>query len=288
MKAIRFVIPKTGKSSFRIQRDQSAYFYDSIHYHPEHQLTCLLKGEGTCFIGNYVGRFEPGHVYLIGRNVPHVFKCDRSYYQPDAGLESESISLYLKNETLGPQFFDIPEMVHVKRLMEKGLQGIRFYGSECRRITEMVQAIRQQEGFQRILTILSLLDRMADAEAIQLLSSIQYNRPSSESEHERINIIFDYLSRNFRNEISLATISSVAHMTPSSFCRYFKQRTGKVYSLFVNEMRVEYAGRRIATGAENLGLIAAESGFNSISYFNRQFKRITRLTPMDYRKKYGL
>lgn len=287
MKAVRFVIPKTGGNSFRIQVDRSPYFYDTIHYHPEHQITFFIKGEGTSFIGNHVERFQPGNVYLIGKNVPHVSKCDEAYYKGDPELEAYSISLFFKDETFGSQFFEIPEMVHIKRLLELASMGVKITGTDREEIAKLIEASRNLDGFGRFQNLMSILDIFARSEKLITLSSVRYLTPSKDSDNERINMIFNYLSGNFRSLVNLNDLAGVASMTPNSFCRYFKQRTGKPYSVFLNEMRVEYAGKRIAESQENFGNIAVESGFNSISYFNRQFKRVTGLSPLQYRKKYG-
>jgi AraC-like DNA-binding protein len=287
MKAVRFVIPKTSGNSFRLQIDQGAHFYDTIHYHPEHQLTFFIKGEGTSFIGNHVERFKPGDVYFIGKNVPHVSKCDEAYYQGNPELEALSISLFFNDETFGSQFFEIPEMAHIKRLLELASMGIKITGDERETIACLIDECQHDDGFKRFQNLLSILDIMAKSECLKTLSGVRYLAPSKENENERINVVFSFLSNHFRTEITLKQIAEVASMTPNAFCRYFKQRTGRPYSLFINEMRVEYSGKLIAGSRESFGNIAIESGFNSISYFNRQFKRITEMSPLQYRKKYG-
>jgi len=286
MRAVRFVIPKTGGNSFRVQTERSPHFYDTIHYHPEHQITVILKGEGTRFIGNHVERFQPGEVYFIGRNVPHVFKCDASYYEGNNQLEASSISVFFKDETFGPQFFEIPEMSHIKRLLDLASLGVRIDGEDRRRTAEILNSIEAQDGFQRFQSLLSILDICSKSDSLQTLSSVRYTSPSKDSENERINVVFQFLSKNFREEVSLAQIASIANMTPNAFCRYFKQRTGKAFTVFLNEIRVESAAKLIAGSTENFGNIAHECGFNSISYFNRQFKRIMQTSPMAYRNKY--
>ena len=286
MRAVRFVIPKTGGNSFRVQTERSPHFYDTIHYHPEHQITVILKGEGTRFIGNHVEHFQPGEVYFIGRNVPHVFKCDTSYYEGNSQLEASSISVFFKDETFGPQFFEIPEMAHIKRLLELASLGVRIDGEDRNRTVEILNSIEAQDGFQRFQSLLSILDICSKSDSLQTLSSVRYTSPSKDSENERINVVFQFLSKNFREEVSLAQIASIANMTPNAFCRYFKQRTGKAFTVFLNEIRVESAAKLIAGSTENFGNIAHECGFNSISYFNRQFKRIMQTSPMAYRNKY--
>jgi len=287
MRAVRFVIPKTSGNSFRVQVDELPYFYDSVHYHPEHQVTLIERGNGTCFIGNHVSRFRSGDLYLIGKNVPHVFRSDELYYRPENQLKSSSISIYFKDETFGPQFFEIPEMAHIKRLLDLASMGTKITGNDGRKAAKTIRMIRDTDSFNRFRNLLSLLNLFAGSRHISTLSPVRCDTPSGDPEHERINMIFSFLSANFRSDVSLMQISSVAHLTPNAFCRYFRQRTGKTFSSFLNEIRVEYAGRLIAGSHEVFGGIAAQSGFNSISYFNRQFKRITGLTPLAYRKKYG-
>lgn len=287
MRAVRFVIPKTSGNSFRVQADELPYFYDSVHYHPEHQITLIVEGDGTCFIGNHVGRFKRGDLFIVGKNVPHVFRSDDAYYHFDSGLKSSSVSVYFKEETFGPGLFEIPEMAHIKRLLGMASMGITIKGRDRDKASEMVKAIPEKDSFSRFQILLSLLNLFADSDQVYLLSTVRYDAPSDNPDRERINMVFSFLSANFRREVSLMQVSSVANMTPNSFCRYFRQRTGKTFSCFLNEIRVEYAGRLIAGSHEAFSSIAVQSGFNSISYFNRQFKRITGLTPLVYRKKYG-
>ena len=286
MKAVRFVIPKTGGNSFRVQIDHQPYFYDTIHYHPEHQITCIVHGEGTCFIGNHVERFKPGDTFIIGKNVPHVFKSDNSYYVSGTQLFSKSISLFFKDETFGRQFFEIPELAHIKRLLDLASMGVKIAGEDQEKAGTLINSTKEQDGFSRFQSLLLILNTFANSSTLKTLSTMRYYSPSKEADHERINVVFHHMSNNFKSEISLEAISSIANMTPNAFCRYFKQRTGKTFSNFLNEMRIEYAGKMIAGSNETFGNIAIESGFNSISYFNRKFKQITGLSPLLYRKKY--
>jgi YesN/AraC family two-component response regulator len=287
MKAVRFVIPKTTGNSFRVQTDEQPYFYDVIHFHPEHQLTLIISGEGTCFIGNHVERFKVGDLFLVGKNVPHVFKSDKAYYAEESTLRSKYMSIFFKNETFGVDFFAIPEMALVKILLETASMGIKVTGVDGLAIGNKVEAIEQIEGFERFQQLLAILHQIASSSSKRVLSTMRYDTPSKDSDNERINKVFAYLSNHFQQDISLDQIANRANMTPNAFCRFFKQRTGKTFSTFLNEVRVEHASKQIATTGENFGTIALSSGFNNISYFNRKFKEVTGLAPLAYRKKHS-
>ena len=287
MKAVRFVIPKLSGNSFRVQIEDQQTFYETIHYHPEHQLTLFVSGEGTCFIGNKVERFKAGDVFLIGKNVPHVFKSDQIYYDSESNLKSSCITIFIKDETFGREFFEIPEMAHIKRLLEAALKGIKVYGTDKQKASEIILAIKDSDGFIRFRQLLDVLDLLATSENLQILSSVQYSSPSSATEHERINDVFRHISTHFQQEILLDEIAEIANMTVNSFCRYFKQRTRKTFTDFLNEFRIEYASKLVAGSTQNFVSIAIDSGYNNTSYFNRKFKQITGLSPMEYRKKFG-
>lgn len=287
MKAVRFVIPKTSGNSFRVQVDCQPFFYDTIHYHPEHQLTLIVQGEGTSFIGNKVERYAPGDVFIVGKNVPHVFKSDQVYYR-GGDMTSHGISVFLKDETFGREFFEIPEMGHIKRLLELALMGIKVSGHDRQASAKMIKRINTLEGFERFQLLLSLLNLLATSEHLYPLSSVKYHSPSSETDNERINEVFNHISNHFREEITLDEIAAVANMTVNSFCRYFKQRTRKTYSSFLNDIRIEYACKLIASGNDAFNTIALESGYNNVSYFNRKFKQIMGVTPLEYRRRYRM
>lgn len=287
MKAVRFVIPKVSGNSFRVQIEDQQTFYDTIHYHPEHQLTLFVSGEGTCFIGNKVERFKAGDVFLVGKNVPHVFKSDHIYYNAEKNLKSGCITIFFKDETFGKEFFEIPEMAHIKRLLEAAMKGVKLNGTDKQQVSELIRLLKGTSGFERFRHLLDLLNLMATSNNLQILSSVQYSTPSSTTERERIDDVFRHISTHFQQEISLAEIAEIANMTVNSFCRYFKQRTRKTFTDFLNEFRIEYASKLVAGSTENFVSIAIDSGYNNTSYFNRKFKQITGMAPMAYRKKYG-
>jgi AraC-like DNA-binding protein len=95
--------------------------------------------------------------------------------------------------------------------------------------------------------------------------------------------INEYVYRNFKEPIRINDIATIANMTVTSFCRYFKSRTLKTFVRFLNEVRISYACRLLNNGNYTITDACFESGFNSLSYFNRQFKAIMKMAPRKYR-----
>ena len=119
MKPILFHNPKAIEESFYVQEDRVPHFYDILHYHPEFQLTVIIEGKGSAFVGDKIGRFNPGDVFLLGPNIPHVFRSENEYYKSNNQLSSHSVSVYFNLECLGESFFSLPESFHIKLLLKK-------------------------------------------------------------------------------------------------------------------------------------------------------------------------
>ena len=90
---------------------------------------------------------------------------------------------------------------------------------------------------------------------------------------------------NFHREISLQEIANVSHMSPTAFCRYFKSRTQKSFTQFLNELRVGHASKLLHDKSYSISDVCYESGFNNFTNFNKFFKAITKETPSNYRRK---
>jgi AraC-like DNA-binding protein len=92
-----------------------------------------------------------------------------------------------------------------------------------------------------------------------------------------------YVYQNFFEKISIKDIAAIASMTESSFCRYFKSRTLKSFTRFLNEVRIAYACKLLNNSNYSITDACFESGFMNLSYFNRQFKAIMKMAPKEYR-----
>lgn len=285
MKPILFKNPKTEKESFYFQEDRGQYFYDHLHYHPELQLVYIIKGEGTLFIGDKIEDFKAGDLVLIGPNLPHVFRCDESYYTDDT-KEAHSISIYFKNESFGDEFFDLPELFKIKELIKTSSQGIRIGGETKKKIMSMMRTLNEKKGTERLLSLLGILHEITLVTECDYLCSLQYKHSNRESDHWRINAVFDYVMTNIDRKITLEDAAEVALMSPTAFSRFFKQRTKKTFINFVNEIKIGNACKLLVEKSHNISEVCYMTGFNNISNFNRQFKSITGYTPSAYLKSY--
>lgn len=283
MKAISFQIPKAEKESYRVQVDKVPHFYDLFHYHQELQITLIQKGYGTCIIGNYISSFKPGDLFVIGQNLPHVFSSDKSFYEQDK-KECLSTTIFLSPQLIGSNFFELEELTDLKGFINNAKRGIRFTTKNKIKLIDGFKSIESGKASRGIINVLELCTRLnADKNAIYL-SHIDYKSISKESDGQILNAVFQFTLNNFRDDIQLDTVAKMASRSPAAFCRFFKKRTRKTYISFLNEIRIQEACSLLLKPNLNISEICFQTGFNNISNFNRQFKKITGFTPKVYRK----
>ncbi|NOQ72457.1 MAG: helix-turn-helix domain-containing protein [Crocinitomix sp.] len=288
MKAVLFKNPSSLSSSFIVQEDVGTNFYDILHYHPEYQLTTINKGEGTLFAGDKIDRFKPDDVFLFSPNLPHVFRNDYSYYESPQIGAAHGISAYFKSDSFGNDFFELPEVHNIKGLLENSDGGIRFRGVGLERIQAALTTLKGLNELERFVQFLNLLEDLSQSFEHHKISGINYKNPSREIDNHRINLAFEYVMKNFHDTINLVQVSEIASMSPASFSRFFKQRTRKTFSRFVNEVRIGNACQLLQKGKHTIYQIAYSSGYNNLSNFNRQFKNIMTYSPREYIQKMNL
>ena len=101
---ISFKIQKSSNHALLVQVDELPYFYSELHYHPEFQISTILKGQGIFYAGNNMTVFEEKDVFLIGSNVPHLLKCS-DIYHTDETPGVKSISLFFDELSFGKNLF---------------------------------------------------------------------------------------------------------------------------------------------------------------------------------------
>ena len=284
MKAISFQIPKREKESYRVQIDEVSHFYDLFHFHQEFQITLIQKGFGTCIIGDYISTFKPGDLFVIGQNLPHVFRSDKSFYTNE-DLNCLSTSLLLSPNFTQNPFFELDELIGFKTFFQNAKRGIRYSTRNNSQLIDLFQNIKPNKNEKGIISVFEFISKLSSKQKAQYLSHVDYKRVSKEVDGVILNTIFQYTLSNYKDEIHLDTVAKMANMSPSAFCRFFKKRTRKTYISFLNEVRIQEACSQILKADSSISEICFNTGYNTISNFNRQFKRITGFTPKEYRNK---
>ena len=256
------------------------------HYHPEFEIIFVEKSYGIRLMGNHVGNFSDGDLMFISPNLPHVWKNDDDFYKDNDNLLVDVFVIQFREDALREGFFDLPEFAHIKKLFLLGQQGLLIMGKERKEIAELIKNVYYSSGIDRLILFFKTLDTLANSVDYKLLSSPGYTHLFNISDTERINKVMNFLMANYNKEIKLKEIADLVSLNISSFCRYFRSKTHKTCSQFVNEIRIAHACKLLINRNMTITEICYKTGYNNISHFNRQFKLITSLTAREYEKKY--
>ena len=248
------------------------------HIHPEIELVYVNGGSGRRHVGNQLSYYKNGDLILLGANLPHSGFTDRL-----TGNKSETVVQFLP-ELLGENFLDLPEMVKVKKLLEKAQRGVVFHGETKRKVGAKVEKLVQYGPFERLIKLLQIFEKLAESTEYKVLNADNFALEVEIQDNDRINRVYNYVRENFKEAIPLETISDEVSMTVPSFCRYFKKMSGKTFTQFVNEYRIVHAIKLLTEQNSSITDICFESGFSNFSHFNKQFKSFTGKSPSAYRK----
>ncbi|MCC8408140.1 AraC family transcriptional regulator [Mucilaginibacter sp. UR6-1] len=252
-----------------------------LHIHPEYELIYILKSSGTRYVGDHIDLFHARELCLFGPNLPHTFY---NKHLP-ADREVHQFVIQFNEDFLGSGFFDRPQFNAIKSLFKSSLNGIRFSQKTMDEVDNRIRALVCDDEAQAVAGLISVLATLARADDFEVLASQRQTSSSIKKDTARMNRIYHYLLDNFKEEITVQRMAAMANLSVPAFCRYFKAHTRKTLSDFINELRINYACQLLQLNDKTISQICFESGYNNISYFNRQFKSITGTSPLAFKKK---
>jgi AraC-like DNA-binding protein len=270
--------------SFSSRQDKVPYVNNHWHYHPEVELIYFKHGNGTRFIGDSIQHFKSGDVYLLGTHLPHYWRFDDVYFEDEANNHADVSVIHFCEDFWGATFLQLSENLPIRNILEKSKQGIEVTGADKLQVGKLIESIIYAEGPKKIMLLMEALMNISTSKQTKVISSIGSRVDFASSENDRINAIYNYAIANFKNKIQIEEMAEVANISPNSFCRYFKSRTRKTFSQFINEIRVGHACKLLIENKLNLKQICYESGFHNFTSFHKYFKSITGKSPLMYQK----
>ncbi|PTQ94082.1 AraC-like DNA-binding protein [Mucilaginibacter yixingensis] len=292
MKARLKILESFPDRSFNLQLTGHYHSYNELHYHAELELIYVIEGTGTLLVGNRIEQVNEGDLFLIGRNVPHMFRFETYIYQNpllqlgrmDAPLQL--LTLHFNPDVFGSQFINLPENRFIQNVIKKAEQVQQFYDGMRNELVTMLNQLLKIESHGRLFLLMQLLARIAEGKEYRFLAADTNLAAYNNADETRLTKIYLYTLNNFHHTIKLKEIAATVYMVPNAFCRYFKQRTNKSYFDFLLEVRINHAQKLLKESDYSMVVISYESGFTNLSNFNRYFKALTGSTPLQSRKAY--
>ncbi len=274
------------REAVKVKWRKMPHFTYPWHFHSEYEILYVIEGTGTSFVADNVAHFYPGDLALLGSNLPHFWRSDEAYHDINSKKKIDYIVIQFPAELFCESLFRFPEFHAIRELFDRASRGIRFLPPFSVEAGEQVKSIAGSEGFNRIVLLLKLLNSMAKTSRYKVLAGELYHRQNHDFTDDRLTRVMHYLNTSYRQKIALEKVSGIANLHPAAFCRYFKEKTGKSFSEYVNDMRISYACKLIIEGKLSVSQVCFESGFNNLSNFNRTFKRQTQMTPTEYYRRF--
>lgn len=256
---------------------------NSWHYHPELELIWLKHSRGTRIVGSSVEPFSHNDLVLIGKNTPHAFLHEEKFLSCKR-TSAEAITILFQENFLGKEFFHLPELNDICDLFLRARQGLCVTDAGKEKVLPLLENITTANPFSRILLLLEILKTFTEESSHRLLATGSPGFDLPDTVEERFNSVLEYTYQNFDRHISLEAVSKVANLTKESFCRYFKSKARKTYMEFLTEYRISKACSMIGENNRTIKEIGYICGFDSLSNFYHQFKKITTLSPLEFRE----
>ncbi|MEY4538911.1 MAG: hypothetical protein RLZZ306_668 [Bacteroidota bacterium] len=276
----------TNKQSFALKEEILPFIKIGWHYHPEYELVLFTESTGKRFIGDHTDHLAPQDMLLLGPYLPHYMRNDEEYYQGISDLRIRAIVVHFSEDFCGKGFFDIPEMANVKKMLLKSSLGLKISGDTQRKLALSMEKLLATSNYERLRILLDILNEIANSQEVTSLSSVGYNKFSPHEDTTRIDKVFEYILQNYTKDVTLQEIADNINMSVSAFCKFYKKRTGKTFTQTLNEIRVGHACKLFIERGLSVSEVCYQSGFNNLSYFHRNFKKITNFAPLEYRKRF--
>lgn len=251
------------------------------HSHAEYELHLIVTTRGKAFVGDYIGDFGPGTLFLTGPNLPHNWITDDVWTAP---VETRDMLVQFSQSSVDNLATAFPEFSEVRQMLMTAQSGIEFTGFNATFARGHMEAIRDSKGPERILAFIRFLVRLNEHAERKLLSVVKLNQPQGGSKQAKVGEVIDYIVQNFRDEISIDAAAEMAGMTQATFRRNFQATTGHRFVEFVNSVRIGQACGMLYATDDQVTTICYRVGFQNLANFNRQFLKMKGMTPSAYRE----
>ncbi len=272
------VLPGPGQS-FRLFTPslRNSFFW---HYHPEYELVYVEALTGIRHVGQHISSYMESDLVLIGPNVPHL--------NFDYGIETDyhQVVVQLKENFLGDAFKETPEFSAIHKLFEKAYLGLSFGGETKRTVSERLRHMQGLSHFEQIISLLEVFQVLANSKEVMALNERDTSIKFFFDDKIRMGSVYKYIHANYDKHPDVNAVAASVHLSTPAFCRYFKKQTRITFTDFVNQYRITQAKTLLLKGL-TVSEACYEVGFESLSHFNKVFRKLAGENPSALKKRYN-
>lgn len=270
-------------ASFRLLRLSQPAFTNPRHRHAHLELTWIEEGQGMRFVGNHVAPFGPGDLVLVGPHLAHTWLSAREHH----GQSHVVTVLQIAPELLFNS--GVPELAALTELVQSAAGGLQVTGAgHFAAIAALLRLAAAQSDLQRFAALIDVLGALSEhrADLVPLAgagTAMRDGRHGGERER-RIDRVLSWIDMHFDQELTVEAAARLVHVSESAFSRFFRREVGKSFTEYVNDVRCSEACILLACGDRTIEAVARACGFDTLSNFNRQFRRRHGMNPGAFRR----
>ncbi len=256
------------------------------HYHNNYEISFITEGSGKRIVADSIVEFQPGDLVFIGPRLPHVWVADKDSWNPSNRF-LEMVVLQFDSDVLCQHLLGLPEFKYVCCALNYSERGIQITGQTLNETSEIMLQLPYLDSFDRLLNFFKLMNIIGKSVNNIFLASSEYLRKRLNTGSKRISMIHEFIMNNYLKEIKLQQIADMVHMTKGALCNFFRMNMGFTIFEYLNQIKVDFACKLLMDPDLSIFEVGLNSGFNNISHFNKQFRKITGLSPSEYRKRFS-
>ena len=280
MKIIREEITPSAGSSFKVLLTPGLNDTFLWHLHPEYEIVYVEGTSGTRHVGDHTSVYEGSDLVFIGPNIPHL------NFDYGVRTDCEQVIIQMKENFLGKDFLDIPEFAPIKMLFEKAHYGLSFSGKTKQAVGTELKQLPDLDHFEQLMLLIKILKMLAESDEAITLNASPAGNKSLQKEQHRMDSIYKYVELHYDQSPDVNVIAERVNLTTAAFCRFFKKNTKMTFTDFVNTYRINQA-KNLLLQNRTVSETCFAVGFESLSYFNKLFKKVVSENPSDFKKRYN-
>ncbi|GLV55339.1 AraC family transcriptional regulator [Dictyobacter sp. S3.2.2.5] len=247
-----------------------------VHWHEFYEVGFILEGQGRHILNGTAHRVQRGSCFLLT-------PADFHDLRPASGETLELFDVVFLADVLQGAVY---------RLLFHALHSYRvdFSQEEAQRIEQELQRLYDESNTHQVgseLIMIGTLERIL----IDLLrhSQHQIQKPAGENaattQHQKLSMSLIYLHHHFREPLTLQEVAQQVHLSPTYFSEYFHQVYGITFQQYLQDLRLRFAHSLLTSSSVPISHVYAAAGFQTLSHFERAFKRRFGLTPRQTRTR---
>jgi AraC-like DNA-binding protein len=279
------LIQKAQSESFRAWGHDYPHPVARWNFHPEYEIHLITSSSGKMFVGDHVGPFAPGNLVIVGPNLPHNWVSDLGEGERVPGRD---LVVQFSAAFVQKCLAVFPELAPMRAVLNEADHGVQFPDALGLALAPLVQELTEAKGCRRVELLIRLFGTLQTCRTRRTLTARSYRPDVKQFMSSKINRILMRVQQDLATGVSPAALADWAGISVTTLSRLFRKHTGTTFVKYVTWLRISQACELLAYSNLEITEICYRVGFNNLSNFNRQFRRLKQFTPSEFRAYHRL